>query len=140
MVQFNIMSQASYVLKIQNRLDLELPYDISQVDPTIQPGVVPPSSQIELVLNISSVPVIAACVKLLTLPYSYGRPVYVAFSQKTDSPPNIQDIDLTEIPGFIVVENNDAVDHIMESGHNVKLSGGNTNNIFIEVWYDAQLS
>lgn len=135
MVQFTIMS--SYVMKINNRLDVDLPYDLSDIDPSIPPGVVAPLSQIELKINVSTVPIIDPCLKIFTLPYSYGRPVYLEFSQKTYTPSTIQDIDLTEIPGFTMVENDNAVDHIMECGHHVKLFGGDTSNICLDVWYEA---
>ena len=134
MVKFVIA--APYILKLQNNMDVELPYDITDIDPSKPPGIVPANSNIELTLNISSIPVIDPCVKLLTLPYSYGRPVYVEFSQKDVNTPSIQDIDLTEMPGFTMVENDDNVDHIMEFGHHVKLYGGSTSNICLEVWCD----
>ena len=122
-------------MKIQNSMDVELPYDVTDIDSTIAPGVVAPFSSTELFIQLSTVPVIDPCVKLLTLPYSYGRPVFVEFFQST-SLPDTQEIDLTEMPGFTMVENNKTVDHIMEFGHHVKLYGGDTNNICIEVWCD----
>ena len=132
MVKFIIATP--YILKLQNNMDVELPYDITDIDPGTPPGKVPANSSIELVLNIESTPVIDPRVKLLILPYSYGRPVFVEFSSKEST---IQDIDLTEMPGFTVVENNDTVDHIIEVGHHVKLYGGITSNICLEVWCDS---
>jgi hypothetical protein len=117
-------------------MDVELPYDITDIDPSVTPGVIPPLSHIELTLQPHQVPAIDPCVKLLTLPYSYGRPVFVEFSQKTNTSNNIQDIDLTEMPGFTMVENKTSVDHIMEFGHHVKLFGGDTHNICLDVWCD----
>ncbi len=135
MVQFSIKSTASYTVKIQNRMDVDLPYDVTDIDPTIAPSVVTPCSSTELHIQLVTTPVIDPCVKLLTLPYSYGRPVFVEFSQSS-SRSDVQDIDLTEMPGFIMIENDESVDHIMEFGHHVKLYGGDTNNICIEVWCD----
>ena len=124
-----------YVLKIQNRLDVDLPYDITDIDPATSPGVVPPLSTIELVLTVVETPAVDPCVKLLTLPYSYGRPVFVEFNKK-DTDANTQYIELTEMPGFTMLENNDNVDHIMEFGHHVKLYGASTGNICLDVWRD----
>ena len=132
MVKFIIAKP--YVLKIQNRMDVDLPYDITDIDPAIPPGIVSPFSTVELVLNVVETPVTDPCVKLLTLPYSYGRPVFVEFSKNTD--PEIQIIDLTEMPGFTMVENDDSIDHIMEFGHHVKLYGDTTSNICLDVWCD----
>ncbi len=117
-------------------MDVELPYDITDIDPATPPGKVPANSSLELTLNVSSTPVIDPCVKLLILPYSYGRPVFVEFSRKDETALSIQDIDLTEMPGFTMVENDEFVDHIMEFGHHVKLYGGMTSNICLEVWCD----
>jgi hypothetical protein len=136
MVQFVVTTPSHYDIQIKNRLDNELPYDITDLDPSISPGAIPPRSDIQLRIHLSSVPVIDPCVKLLTLPYSYGRPVFVEFSQDATSS-SIQNIDLTEMPGFTMVENNMTVDHISEFGHHVKLSGGTTDTICLEVWCDA---
>lgn len=136
MVQFTIVSTMSYTLNIQNRMDVDLPYDITDIDPNIAPGIVPPSSTLSLPIQLRSVPVIDPCVKLLTLPYSYGRYVFVEFSQDSQSPTSVQDIDLTEMPGFTMVENDNTVDHIQECGYHVKLFGGDTNNICLDVWCD----
>ena len=136
MVQFTILSSSQYILKIHNHMDVELPYDITDIDPNIAPGVLPPLSQVELNIQVQTAPVIDPCVKLLTMPYSYGRPVFVEFSLNSSSPSDIQNIDLTEMPGFTMVENNQSVDHIMEYGHHVKLFGGDTNNICLDVWCD----
>lgn len=133
MVKFIITE--CYCLKIQNRLNDELPYDISDIDPAIPPGVVPPMSTRELIINVTEKPVIDPCVKLLTLPYSYGRPVFVEFSRKHEDALSIQDIDLTEMPGFSMVENDETVDHISECGYNVKLYGGATSHICLEIWF-----
>lgn len=139
MVKFTI--SASYVLKIQNRMGVDLPYDITDIDPSILPGNVPAFSVIELILNntetarTTRTAIIDPVVKLLTLPYSYGRPVFVEFS-KNDDDATIQNIDLTEMPGFTMVENNDTVDHITEFGHHVKLYGETTSNICLDVWCD----
>jgi hypothetical protein len=133
MVKFTITKP--YVLKIQNRMDVDLPYDITDVDPTAPPGIVPPFSTIEIVINNTETPVVDPCVKLLTLPYSYGRPVFVEFSKK-DNDPTTQYIDLTEMPGFTMVENDDIEDHIMECGHHVKLYGETTENICLDIWCD----
>lgn len=132
MVKFTIAN--TYVLKIQNRMDVDLPYDITDIDPTKPIGVVPPFSTLELVLNVAETPVVDPCVKLLTLPYSYGRPVFVEFSRNDD--PTIQCIDLTEMPGFTMVENDDTEDHILEFGHHVILHGESTSNICLDVWCD----
>lgn len=132
MVKFFIVKP--YVLKIQNRMDVDLPYDITDIDPATPPGIVPPFSMVELVLNVAKTPAVDPCVKLLTLPYSYGRTVYVEFSKDDD--PTIQNIDLTEMPGFTMVENDDKEDHIMEFGHHVKLYGESTANICLDVWCD----
>jgi hypothetical protein len=134
MVKFIIATP--YILKIQNDMDVELPYDITDIDPSTPPGKVPANSSIELTLDIKSTPVNDPCVKLLILPYSYGRPVFVEFSRKDETALSIQDIDLTEMPGFTMVENDITVDHIMEFGHHVKLYGGITSNICLEVWCD----
>ena len=133
MVKFVIAK--SYVLKIQNRLDVDLPYDITDIDPATPPGIVAPFSTIELVLTVPETPAIDPCVKLLTLPYSYGRPVFVEFNKK-DTESNTQYIELTEMPGFTMVENNDTEDHIMEFGHHVKLYGESTDNICLDAWCD----
>ncbi len=117
-------------------MDVELPYDITDIDPGTPPGKIPANSSIELTLNIEATPVINPCVKLLVLPYSYGRPVFVEFSRQDETALSVQDIDLTEMPGFSLVENDEAVDHIMEFGHHVKLYGGITSNICVEVWCD----
>lgn len=137
MVKFLITE--SYTLKIANKLNVSLPYDITDIDPTIVPGSVPANSSVELVLKIEEKPVSDPCVKLLILPYSYGRPVFVEFSYDQEDPyaRSIQDIDLTEMPGFMMVENDDSVDHILEFGHHVKLYGGSTANICIDVWCDG---
>ena len=134
MVKFIIATP--YILKLRNNMDVELPYDITDIDPGTPPGKVPANSSIELTLNIEATPVINPCVKLLVLPYSYGRPVFVEFSRQDETALSVQDIDLTEMPGFALVENDEAVDHIMEFGHNVKLYGGITSNICVEVWCD----
>jgi hypothetical protein len=133
MVKFIITKP--YILKIQNRMDVDLPYDISDIDPTTPSGIVPPFSTIELVLNNIETPVVDPCVKLLTLPYSYGRPVYVEFSKQEDDPTS-QYIDLTEMPGFVMVENDDTKDHILEFRHHVKLYGETTENIQLDIWCD----
>lgn len=135
MVKFVIAKP--YVLKIKNRMDVDLPYDITDIDPSTPPGIVPPFSICELVLNVAETPAVDPCVKLLTLPYSYGRPVFVEFSKDDD--PTIQNIDLTEMPGFIMVENDDSIDHIMEFGHHVKLYGDATSNICLDVWCDPSV-
>jgi hypothetical protein len=134
MVKFIIATP--YILKLRNDMDVELPYDITDIDPGTPPGKIPANSSIELTLNIEATPVINPCVKLLVLPYSYGRPVFVEFSRQDETALSVQDIDLTEMPGFSLVENDEAVDHIMEFGHHVKLYGGITSNICVEVWCD----
>jgi hypothetical protein len=133
MVKFAIAK--SYVLKIQNRMDVDLPYDITDIDPATLPGTVSPLSTIELVLNVTETPVVDPCVKLLTLPYSYGRPVFVEFNKKPNDPIT-QYIELTEMPGFTMIENDDTEDHILEFGHHVKLYGDTTDNICLDIWCD----
>lgn len=133
MVKFTITK--SYILKIQNRMNVDLPYDITDINPTTPPGIVPAFSTIELVLNNIETPMVDPCVKLLILPYSYGRPVFVEFNKKDDDPAT-QYIDLTEMPGFTMVENDDTEDHILEFGHHVKLYGETTDNICLDVWCD----
>ena len=137
MVKFVIAKP--YVLKIQNRMDVDLPYDITDIDPATPPGIVPPFSICELILNVAETPAVDPCVKLLTLPYSYGRPVFVEFNKK-DTDPNTQYIELTEMPGFTIIENDDTEDHITEFGHHVKLYGDTTDNICLDVWCDPSAS
>lgn len=136
MVKFLITE--SYTLKIANNMNVSLPYDITDIDPTIPAGSIAAHTCVELVLSINTKPVIDPCVKLLTLPYSYGRPVFVEFNYDQDDPYSLslQDIGITEMPGFTIVENDDSVDHIMEVGYHVKLYGGSTANICIDVWCD----
>jgi hypothetical protein len=116
-------------------MNVDLLYDITDIDSTIAPSSVPPLSKLKLTLNIADSPVVDPCVKLLTLPYSYGRLVFVEFSKHNDDTVT-QYIDLTEMPGFTMVENDDNVDHIMEFGHHVKLYGNKTDNICLDVWCD----
>lgn len=132
MVKFTITGQA-YVLKIRNHLSSELPYNVTELDPSIPPGTIPPSSDLELIIKPSTIPIVNSCVKLLVLPYNYNRPVFVEFSVNESS--SIQNIDLTEMPGFVMVENDDTIDHIMEVGYNVKLHGNDTSNIVFDVFF-----
>jgi hypothetical protein len=136
MVKFVITE--SYTLKLTNKMDVALPYDITDIDPAIPAGTIPANTKLEFILSIRNKPVVDPCVKLLILPYSYGRPVFVEFSYDQDDPfaRSLQDIDLTEMPGFTMVENDTTVDHIMEFGYHVKLYGGSTANICIDVWCD----
>ncbi len=47
-----------------------------------------------------------------------------------------QYIELTEMPGFTMIENDDVEDHIMEFGHHVVLYGNTTDNICLDIWCD----
>jgi hypothetical protein len=133
MVKFTITGQ-TYVLKIRNQLSSEVPYNVTGIDPSIVPGTVAPSSEIELIITPQTIPIINPCVQLLVIPYNYNRPVFVEFSAD-ESSSIIQNIDLTEMPGFTLVENNDSVDRIREVGYNVQLHGGNTSNIVLDVFF-----
>lgn len=133
MVKFTITGQ-TYVLNIRNHLSSELPYNVTELDPSIPPGTVPPSSDIELRITPQTIPIINPCVHLLSIPYNYNRPVFVEFSAD-ESSPSIQNIDLTEMPGFSLVENHDSLDRIREVGYNVQLQGGNTSNIVLDVFF-----
>lgn len=130
MVNF-IVNGDEYCLKLRNDLNNDLPYDISEIDSTVAPGVLAPQTSVELRFRPSSVPIIDPCLKLMTLMYSYGRPVFVEFGKDN----TIQTIDLTEMPGFTMIENTNEVDHIYEYGHHVKLYGDSTTNICVDVWY-----
>lgn len=132
MVKFTIIGK-EYKMKIHNSLTSDLHYDVTGIDATIPPGKVAPSSEIELVIQPPQIPIINPCVQLLVLPYNYNRPAFVEFS--TDEIPTIQNIDLTEMPGFSMVENDDSIDHIMEAGYNVKLYGSDTSNIRLDVFF-----
>jgi hypothetical protein len=132
MVKYTISEPAAvYTLHIQNRMDTALPYDITDIDPAVLPGSVPPQSSCTLRLNVTTSPVYDPCVKLLTLPYNYGRPVFVEFRSAAGGQ---QVIDLTEMPGFTMIENDDSADHIAEDGYHVKLYGTSTSNIRLDVW------
>jgi hypothetical protein len=133
MVKFTITGQ-TYVLKIRNQLSSEVPYNVTEIDPTIPPGTVQPSSEIELTITPQVIPIINPCVQLLVIPYNYNRPVFVEFSAD-ESAPSIQNIDLTEMPGFTLVENHESVDRISEVGYNVQLHGENTSNIVLDVFF-----
>lgn len=132
MVKFTITDQ--YMLKIRNHLSSELPYNVTELDPSIPPGNVPPSADVELIIKPLTTPIVNPCVHLLSIPYNYNRPVYVEFSVD-ESSTSIQNIDLTEMPGFVMVENHDSFDRIREVGYNVQLHGGNTSNIVFDVFF-----
>ena len=67
------------------------------------------------------------CIQLLTLPN--GRPVFFKFAESAGK----QQICLTELPGFDILENTDVREHFCELGYSIILEGGSTSHINITV-------